>query len=200
MVALLIDKFNNLNNWTNQTSTSNPAGMDGNCLKIGTTLGQADYVLSAADQTDVLDVDFWLNVNSVALANSCLQFLADSSATAHMNLRMATTGAIDLMRGGTGGTILGSSATGVLVANTWTHIRVRTKLADVGGTYDLWVSGNHEVSGSGDTKQAGTALVYDTVRFFTALNNTLFVQIDEAVIDNGKRRIVPPRLARSRLR
>lgn len=185
MAIILVDHFDNLNNWTNLTNATNPAGgISGNCLQVGTGVGQADFVYGTG--SDTLDVTVWIKLSNIALANACMQFMTNSSTVFQTTIRTATDGTLNYMRGGIGGTILGSTPAGTIVNNTWTKLRVRAKCAESpNGTYDVWINDVNLISGTGDTHDPGL-FIFDTVRLTNQSANTTFFQFDDITVDNGR--------------
>lgn len=69
----------------------------------------------------------------------------------------ATDGSIKVYRGSSSGTLLESSATGVLTAQAWFWIEIKVTIHDSTGTYEVRVNGVDVVSGSSvDTKYQAT--------------------------------------------
>lgn len=185
MTVILNDHLDTLGNWSNLSSaTSVAGGLNGNCCQVTGSSARADYTIPTAFQGDVLDCDWWYQASAMTSNCSLMNFLADSAATTHNTLNFASDGSVTVRRGGAAGTILTTSAAGVLTTGTWYHIRFRVKLADVLGQYDVWVNGANVISGTGDTKNAGTASVFDTVRLANTLTGNTGLH-DEIVVDIG---------------
>ena len=64
-----------------------------------------------------------------------------------------------------GAAAIASSATGVIVLNTWHYVEVQVKLHDTTGSATVRVDGTSVITiPTVDTKNGGTKTVYDTVR------------------------------------
>jgi len=92
-----------------------------------------------------LDVDF-------------VQFL--DGATEHITLLIGASGEIIAKRGGTGGTTIATSASGVVTADVEFHCEIRIKIDDTNGVLKVRVggaSGTEVISFTGDTRNGGNA-------------------------------------------
>jgi hypothetical protein len=94
---------------------------------------------------------------SAAIANNS-EFLDVRDATVtHLTYTVNADGSIDIKRGGSGGTLLASSAAGVLVSGAYDYYEFKHLIANAGGTAEVLKNGVSVVSFSGDTQNAGTA-------------------------------------------
>jgi hypothetical protein len=78
----------------------------------------------------------------------------------HISLLSATGGALEVRRGTASGTVLGTSATGLLVANTYVYVEIKVLIDDVVGTVEVRLNGSASpvlLLTSQDTRNAGTA-------------------------------------------
>jgi hypothetical protein len=92
-----------------------------------------------------------------AIDNASLFFLRDNTT---MQVTMGTTGsgALNVYRGdfNAGGTLLGTTANGVLSLNVWYFIELKTTINNTTGAYEVRLNGVNVLSGSGADTQAGT--------------------------------------------
>lgn len=90
-------------------------------------------------------------------------FKSDNAATTHLTFRALTTGAIEVYRGTSGGTLLGTTAAGVIPNGTYAFIEIKATLHDTTGAVDIRVNGSSVLSlSSVDTKNAGTKTIFDS--------------------------------------
>jgi len=84
------------------------------------------------------------------------------SGTFHLGVNLLSTGAISVGRNATFsslGTILGTSAAGLWVLDTWYHLEFKGTIHDTTGSYEVRLNGVSVLSGSGvDTRNAGTGV------------------------------------------
>lgn len=116
-------------------------------------------------------------------ANAEFRFSSDTNATSHVTVTVRTAdGSIDVRRGTSSGTLLGSAlSAGTIPASAWVHLGIEVTLADSGGAVTIWKDGASIYTFSGDTKNAGTKTVFDTVSINAG--NSCF--IDDLFIYNG---------------
>lgn len=157
------EAFDHFGAWTTSGTCTIVAGRTGNAAQITGSNGSnyADYRLPTPDATVI--VGFAFQVGSLTAASEVCQFLADNAATLHGRIVVNTNGSLAYIRYPS--TTLGTTATGLIAANTWNYLEVRTTLSDTVGTVDIRLNGTSVLSLTAqDTKNAGTATVYDTVR------------------------------------
>lgn len=130
--------------------------------------------------------------NTVSTGYLIFNTFGDAGATAHIGISVKADGAIEIRRGAVGatpaaaGTLLATSAAGVITLNTWNHFEVHVKVDDTVGVVEVRVNGSTSniVAFSGDTKNAGTATTVDAVAWYNGANgNTTYV--DDVYICNG---------------
>jgi hypothetical protein len=161
---VLLEPFTNFSSWTTTGACTIQTGRTGTAAQtVGSSANHADYTIPAISESDTITVGFafrWTDVNS--LNRDIIRFNSDAAATQHVRVGAQATGAISFTRAGTG---LGTSATGLLVANTWYYIEVQTKLADSpNGTGIVRLNGAEIINVTAvDTKNAGTKTTFDRV-------------------------------------
>ncbi len=207
MSLLVIEGWDNIA--TADIATKNWAGSDNNGTRtvvttqartgtkslrlLGGNIGSAPVlqrILAAADEHATLIVGWALrrdNPGSLA-AQELIRFCSDAAATQHVSLGLSTGGVITAYRGNTGGTSLGSSASGLLVVDTWNFVEAKVVLHDSTGSVTVKINGTTVLSLTGvDTKNGGTKTVLDSVQFplSPAGNNNNSHYIDDIYIANA---------------
>lgn len=113
-----------------------------------------------------------------------LTFSGDAGATTHITVTYDTGGKLKVYRGTSAGTLL---ATGLLTITrpVWHHLQVRVVISDTVGVVQVRIDGaaTNDIDFSGDTKNAGTLVSVDTVKFSTF--DTTDFMTDLAIIDAG---------------
>lgn len=111
------------------------------------------------------DVENWIgwanyNGNNLGGSTAILTVYGDGSTTTHLSLYAASDGSLSLYRGTSAGTLLGTTATGLLALATWAYIELYCLIDNTTGAYELRVDGVNVLSASGvDTQNGGTPTV-----------------------------------------
>ncbi|HET9665980.1 MAG TPA: hypothetical protein VFP09_04465 [Desertimonas sp.] len=163
--TVLLENFNSIYEWTllSGEAPTQVAGRTGLSLKhvSGTYIG---YKIPAAAESDTLTVGFAYRADALS-TNSLANFSSDTGATNHVTLTPTALGAIQVRRGTGSGTILVTSANGVIsggASSPWYYIELQAKLHDTTGFATLRVNGVPVASfPTGDTKNAGTKTTFD---------------------------------------
>ena len=93
-------------------------------------------------------------------------------------------------RGNAGGTVLGTTATGLIAINTWYYIELQVVLSDTVGVVNLTIDGTSRLAlTSQDTKNAGTKTVFDTMSLVGITGVT--AKFDDLYRGHGRRRELP---------
>lgn len=131
--------------------------------------GSAQYcrrVLPTTAATVGMGARFYTASLPSFIAQSVLTF-ADASANAHIRVAIGISGEVHVYRGatamsGTGalGTLLGSSAVGVIIPGTWQHIECKVFVHDSTGTVEVKIEGVTVLTITGaDTCNGSTATI-----------------------------------------
>ncbi len=108
-------------------------------------------------------------VLATGTVQTLMRFMSDAAVTSHVTLGVTVGGAIEARRGGVGGTLLGTSAAGVLPTGAWHYLEAKVLLSDTVGTVTVRVDGVAVLTLTGlDTKNAGTKTVLDSVTLSVA--------------------------------
>lgn len=145
----------------NAYQNTNPNIGDGSTFRKGLGAGADDLIIVGA----AVRYEGALAGDGVA-SKGLIVLWGDAFATQHITLGVAANGSIGVRRGGGNGTLLGSSAAGVIAINVWNYIELKVKMHDTTGTVDVHVNGASVLSLTGqDTKNGGTATIFDGVEF-----------------------------------
>lgn len=109
-----------------------------------------------------------------AANNLSFQIRSDAGVTIHLTLGVTPLGAVTVRRGTGTGTLLGTSANGVIVEDTWHHYEFRATLNDTTGRAVVWIDGvaTPVIDFTGDTKNAGTKTDIDAIRFGRVISSS----------------------------
>lgn len=155
-------------------NTTNPRFTGANAWTVGNpNIGGVDTFRQGlgAGADDVVIVGFAVRYEGALSGDNTggkglIVLYGDTFVTQHITMGVAADGSIVVRRGAATGTSLGASAAGVIALNVWNYIELKVKLHDTTGTVDVHVNGASVISATGlDTKNGGTAAVFDTVEF-----------------------------------
>lgn len=89
---------------------------------------------------------------------SIITLYGDGATATHMTVYVGSSGQLSVYRGTSAGTLLGTSANGVISAATWAYVELYGLIDDTVGAFELRVDGASVLSGSGiDTRNGGTS-------------------------------------------
>lgn len=93
-------------------------------------------------------------------ATPIINIYGDGATTTHLTVYVTSTGALTVYRGTKAGTLLGTSAAGVIAAATWGYIELHAIIDNAAGEFELRVDGVNVLSAAAiDTQNGGTATV-----------------------------------------
>ncbi len=125
------------------------------------------YTFPPADEHSTFIVGFAFKHPVLDGADDICRFYGDDFGTLHITLTVTNTGRIQVQRGGS--TLLGETDPGVITEDVWHYIEWYVTLSDTVGVVKLRVDGKTPAGWSDltnqDTKNGGTAAVFDTVYF-----------------------------------
>lgn len=123
-------------------------------LSISSANDRVTLQLPAAEGT--LCVGFAYYSTSAPSGHEGVEFAI--SGAAQCTVFFNANGSISVARGAYNGTVLGTSAIGLIKANTWQYVEFKAVIHDSTGTYEVKVNGVSVLSGTGaDTKGQTTA-------------------------------------------
>ena len=183
MTKILDEPFNALTAWVSESSSASiVAGRNGTAMQL-TTAGPRRYDIAAGVQNTTLTVGFACTLNTLASAVQVLMFRMGATPGANNNVVFVNTnGSVDVRRGT--GTVLGTSAAGLVTANTWFYLEAKIFHANSGGTYTVRVNNTQVINGSGDTNNAQL----DTEKYSAialAGGTSTTVTFDDLYLSNG---------------
>jgi len=111
---------------------------------------------------------------------------ADAATVAHLTLIYLSTGAFELRRGTSAGTIIATSAI-VLQVNTWGYVEMSAIVSDTVGAVTVRLNGTAVITLTGaDTKNAGTSTNLDAISLVQFMNyDDLYVCDGTGSVNNG---------------
>lgn len=185
MSVLLIDSFDDgllTQKWTQVSGTTvvtvtNPRtgthSVDGTNSSGGGLLIKS-FAAAQQHNTFIVGMGYFQVFNAETAAMTFLNLGADLGVTTHFSARRNNDGSISVYRGGaisvgstSGGTLLATSAPNTILIGNWYHIEIKVFLNDATGTIEVRVNNTVVINFVGDTKNAGTAIVFDTVRLMS---------------------------------
>lgn len=152
-------------------------------------------LLRPADQDDYIIVGMALRFPSGPIVsdgdnnNRGLSLMGDSGTTQHVTLLVTAAGALRVRRGGGGGTILATSADGLINPGVWYYIELAARLHDSTGEVIVRLNNTEVINATGlDTKNAGTGTTFHAVdwgRFGTTAHFTdIYIANEAGSINN----------------
>lgn len=155
------------------------------CVNTGAFI----VTLGAADQDDVVTVGAAFRSSAGTAVSQLFYFQGDGATTTHVTVYIAdgaTAGmaVLRVYRGTSAGTLLGTSSEFARPSSgTYFFVEAKVKLHDSTGTVDITYAGNNVLALTGqDTKNAGTAAVFDTIA--AQSNTTAINALDDFYITN----------------
>lgn len=180
---VLREPFDNLAAWTGFLS-SVTGGRTGNMGQL-TGASTGAYTIPAAAENATITIGFAFKVSSIAAARVFLYLNSDSNGLHHETFSVTTTGAIEVRRGNVAGTVLGTSASGLIAINTWNYFEAQVLMHDTAGTVIVRLNGTQIINLTGvDTKAAGTKAVYDSVELSAGGSGTTH-NFDDLYLSSG---------------
>jgi hypothetical protein len=164
MSLVVIDGLEDLSGFL--TSPLHSATIDvarnGNGIALANNGTGPMMAIPAYAESDTLTVGVAVKYPLVPVGAEVLSLWSDSGATQHNTLQVNNNGSISIRRSSV---TLGTSPTGIVVANTWAYIELQIKLHDSAATARIRLNGVDRLNIGGlDTKNAGTKTVYDRIR------------------------------------
>lgn len=138
----------------------------GQCLRItGGAATNAGYAIQRTLTTPVsaFSMGFAFRTSSLAIAPWMLHLL--NAGTYQVGLQVNTLGAVIAGRhtAANSATALGTSANGVIAANTWHYIEVEVEISDTVGVFKVYVDGVQVLNLTSQDTRNGTPTTVDTI-------------------------------------
>jgi len=169
----------------------------------GTANAQVHRVLPS-NYTDI-GLGFALKVDAIAsmnatTTNNIFAVLTDSSASVQVGLAVGNDGKLHAYRltGFNAGTLLGSTAAGVMVTGTWQYVEWGVTISDTVGVFTLKVDGVSVLNLTAQDTRNGAPTTVNRIYFTQLLNNSTFsvnnINVDDLyIVDSattlGERRV-----------
>jgi hypothetical protein len=124
----------------------------GSCLRVPNTGGGGgNWLQKGFAGQQIVGAAFGFRISLVPANVLPIVAFIDASTT-QMDLRVGLDGSLSLTRNGT---ILATTAAGIISQNIYNHIEVKFKIASgTSGTYDLWLNGVNRLTSSAANTQA----------------------------------------------
>jgi hypothetical protein len=158
LTTIFTDPCDSLTTWTTTASASIVAGGgygSTNGLALGGA-GNARWTIPSGSRSDRINASFRWKSSSLAVAHDICSWRTSGGTVNQLKLTSTTAGALTLLGGGA---VIGTTADGVVVANTWYLIEVtNVRIADSpNGTVTLKVNGATLLTLTGVDTSFGTA-------------------------------------------
>jgi hypothetical protein len=182
MALVLTEPFNNFTAapWVLGGTPTIVTGRTGTGASIGPS-ALATYALSVP--TEYLTVGFAWRISSAAAGlRFIFELLSNAGATLQCRLMHNSNGALDFQRGSL---TIGSSATGLIVTNTYYYIEVQVRLHDTLGSVVVRRNGTPVLTLTNvDTRVTGTAM-FDRLRLGTQTSGATAIYDDLYLRDDA---------------
>lgn len=158
-IDALLEPFNNLAAWTTLGGTPTiVAGRTGTALSVAGTTAAVGYTIGGPQQSRWLTIGFAFRVSTLGSLRTLFQLFSDLGAA---NLvRVETTGAMSFVRAGT--PIL-TSASGLVVTNTYYYLEVQVLLSHA-GSVEMRLNGTQIAQNSNVDTDPSSSTAYQEVR------------------------------------
>lgn len=168
--SVLREPFNDLTAWgvSGSPAPSIVAGRTGTAVSISTSSAFAQYEIPAGSQSDTMTIGLAFKTDGVATQPQVCQLTGGGAA--QTTLRVTSAGALQYRRSTT---TLATSATGLIVANTWYYVEVQSKLHDTTGFIIVRRNGVEVINTTAlDTNNTGAA-TYGALRIAHGVSPTV---------------------------
>lgn len=135
-----------------------------NGIRITSASSPLVYRPHSTQEADTVTIGFAFKATWLTSSSNLLVLLSDAGATTHNTVRLNTDGSITVLRSTSAA--LFTTAVGLVAQNVWYYLELQIRLHDTLGAVTLRLNGATVGSqASGDTKNAGTKTVYDTIQW-----------------------------------
>jgi Siphovirus-type tail component, C-terminal domain len=184
--AILVEPFNNLTSWAVGNATIIPGGRTGSGAQI-VGAGSLIYTVPTASRDPRMIVGAAVRLSVLtATPQPILTYGGDGNSVTHLTMRVNTDGSIAVLRGPNAtGTVLATSAAGLIAANTWAYIEMAATLHDTAGAVTVRVNNNAVITLNGvDTRNAGTSAMFDAL-VLSGTQGAVASQFDDLYLRTG---------------
>lgn len=143
------------------------------------------YAIPGGSESDTIIVGSAQTIPTLSATRTVFELRSDAGVTQHITVNVTATGVVEVRRGTISGTVLASSAAGVVTAAAWFYVEAKVKLHDTTGSVEVRVNGVQVIAPTTglDTKNAGTKTTFDAVRLVGS--NTPQFTYDDVYIVTG---------------
>jgi hypothetical protein len=181
---VLTESFDSTAAWALANNAAPATGRTGVGVGVASSVGTLTYTIPSASESDTVTVGFAWKIANVSAARPVIALRSDAGATTHLTVTTTATGALEVRRGTTSGTVLASSAASVFAAATWYYVELQAKLHDTAGFVTLRLNGTTIASNpTCDTKNAGTKTTFD--QLFLTTGSTVQQRWDDLYLVTG---------------
>lgn len=167
------EDFDSFTDWTSVLGVVGAGtGRTGAGMKVVTN-NAIYYVVAPVLESDTMTVGFAFKPNTTSGNGLLGAFRSDNTATSPVVLLVTTAGALQFRLGTTGGTVILTTANGVVANGTWCYVEIQSRVHDTLGFVTVRVNGTQVGTVTGiDTRTVGTKSVYDSWGFSGASGST----------------------------
>lgn len=139
--------------WSGGTITATNPRTGGQCLQVSTATTKT---LPTAHATWIVGAA--IRPNNTSFSSNQVVLEVRDGGTAQFGAYSNSDGTLQMKRGGSVGTSVGSASASALVGNVYQYVELKVTISDAAGSYELRVNGVTWLSGSSvDTKQTANA-------------------------------------------
>ena len=204
--VVLGEDFESYTEWVTSGTITSVAGKNGLGVRLGSSNSSMTYSFVGSNESNTITVGFYYQVASISAAQIMLTLKSDATSTNHLVLSVIPTGILELRRGYPG-TVIATSAAGIIAINTWYFIEIQAKLHDTTGFATVRLNGVDVISfPAGDTKNAGSKTTFDSISINVVSTTAIYDDCYAVTGTDGTFKGEPPwsggeaRLARTSLR
>jgi len=181
-VAQLLRKWTSTSFSTTNSSTIGAYGATDNALRVLRDAGSFDYMnwlkgLGSSPSTLITGTRF--KQDNIAVTSG-VEYLDGS--TIHVGWYSNTNGSISVRRGGAGGTILGTTVTGLLSSTVWSYIEFKATIHDTTGVVVLKVNGVEVLNLTNQDTRNGANAQVTSLQIYNIVANTVGTYWDDIYI------------------
>lgn len=196
--AILNEPFNNTTAWTNESVTATiVAGRTGNAVQISNN-GDLLYPVPAGSRSTTMVVGFACKISNISTVPNFLNYRClGPPGSIDISLRVNADGSLTVLRSTTAP--FGTSAVGLITANTWFYVEMSIFHANVGGTATVRVNNanaigpltNQDTNGGFNDTDTYTGVALNGLNAQTALFDDLYIKTGAGSTFAGDTPIIP---------
>lgn len=162
--------------------------LTGSCLRFSANgNGSATvYLTKSLDAQATWGCAFALKINNVLPSTTAVLAAFNDGATSQVDLRLNADGSLSVTRGGT---VLGSTAAGLVGVGAWVHLEFKALIHPSAGTAQVWVAGVSKLSLTSQNTRASansSANIWAAGLISGTWGPTLSADVDDAIVYDGQ--------------